>query len=265
MPVVAAREGWSLRGGQSPAAAGSAARGRQVVSSCRWSLLGRGGRRGLARALMTRVRRRGGDGLPLHAGGRCSGGVVTQGRPEPSCCLFSSHRETACLSVPVVAARCLSMPVVAAREGWLLRGGQSPPAAGSLARGRRVASACRWLLLGRGGRRREARAPLLRVHGAGGDALPLRAGGRCSGGVVAKGSPAPSCCGDGSPRWCVPMGWGDGESCLVSGRSLIPYPYWNLVDLVMRVNNQSTRHLATLVSATPALAKSLYIDNQSTG
>ena len=174
MPVVAAREGWSLRGGPCTPAAGSPARGERVVYPCPWSLLGRGGQcrggqcpsccrftshseteclpvpwvatwRGShwreTRALMLRVHRPRGDGLSLRAG-RCPGGVVAEGWRVPSCCAFTGHSETEHLTEAVVAAR----------EGWSLRGGQCRVAAGSAARGRRVVSPCRWLPLERGGR-----------------------------------------------------------------------------------------------------------------
>ena len=94
-------------------AAGSPATRRRTVSSCRWSLLGRGGHWRETRALMLRVHQPLGDGLSLCACGGCQVGVVTEGRPEPSRCGFSGQGETECLSVPVVVAR----------EGWSLRGG----------------------------------------------------------------------------------------------------------------------------------------------
>ena len=46
---------------------------------------------------------------------------------------------------------------------------QSPPAAGSLARARRLASPCRWLLLGRGGQWGKSKVFRLWVHLPGGD------------------------------------------------------------------------------------------------
>ena len=73
---------------------------------------------------MLRVHQPRGKGLSLRAGGRCSGGVVTEGRPESSFNGFTGLGET----------ECLSMSLVAAREGWSLRGGQYP----SRARGRRL-------------------------------------------------------------------------------------------------------------------------------
>ena len=142
VPLIADREGWPVRGSQSPPSAGSLAKGRWVVSPCRWSLLGRGGHRAEATTRPLRVQRLGRHGLSLCASGRCSGGVVIEGRPRPSWCGFFGLVETCCLSVPVVASR----------VGWSLRGGRSPLAAGSPARGRRFACASRWSLLGRNGR-----------------------------------------------------------------------------------------------------------------
>ena len=218
MPVVAAREGWSLRGGPSPPCCGAPAKGRraaslccrcsgrvvpegrlkpsgsgctgqgEATSLCRWWLLRMGGHLGEARAPVPRVHRPGGDGLPLRAGGRCSGGVVLEGRPKPSDCGCGGQGETGCLSVPVVAAR----------EGWALRGGESPPPAGAAASGRWAASLCRWSLLGKGGPEGRLEPPCCRctgqgqtvylsvpvvaawrVHCPGGYGLPLSAGGRC--------------------------------------------------------------------------------------
>ena len=83
-----------------------------VVAPCkRWSL-------GEARALLLRVDRPVGDGLSLRAGGCCLGGLVSEGKPQPSCCACTGHVEMGGLSVLVVAAR----------KGWSVRGGQSPPA-----------------------------------------------------------------------------------------------------------------------------------------
>ena len=113
VPVVAAREGWSLWGGQCSCAAGSPAKRRRVVSLCRWSLLERDGRCGKARALLLRVLRPVGDGLSLRAGGCSYGGVVAEGAAEPSYCRFSGQGVTGCVSVSVVAAG----------QGWLLTRG----------------------------------------------------------------------------------------------------------------------------------------------
>ena len=152
VPLVAALEGWLLRGGQSPPATGSPAKGISAIASCEWLLFGRGGRCREARALPLRVLLLGGDGLSLRAGGCCSGAVVVEGRPEAFDGGFTGQGQTSCRS----------MPVVAASEGWSLSGGQSPFAVGSPARGRPVVCPCRWSLLGRGGRCGEAQAlPLL--------------------------------------------------------------------------------------------------------
>ena len=77
-----------------------------------------------------RVHRSGEDGLPLHAGGCCSGAVVAEGRLAPYSCKCTGLGETGCLPVPVVTAQ----------EGWSLRGGRSPLAASAPAKGSRVAS-----------------------------------------------------------------------------------------------------------------------------
>ena len=49
-------------------------------------------------ALAHRVHEPGGDGSPLHAGGRCSGWVVSEGRPEPCGCRCTGQGETGRLS-----------------------------------------------------------------------------------------------------------------------------------------------------------------------
>ena len=144
---------------------------------------------------MLRVRRPEGDGLSPRAGGRCSGRVVVQGRPELSCCSFTSHGETGCLSVPGVAAR----------KGWSPSEGQSPGAAGSPARGRPVVPMCQWLLEGwslRGGQSPPAAGhrppggwlPLCPVVGAR-KGRPLRGGqSPPSAGSTATGRPVSSPC-----------------------------------------------------------------------
>ena len=111
---------------------------------------------------------------PPRDGGHCFGGVVMVGSMKTSSSTCSGQGETSSLSVVVVTAR----------EGWSLRGVQSPPPTAALAmahraarrhggpcrgwvviygnlecvrcarpaRGIRVASRCRWLRLGSGAR-----------------------------------------------------------------------------------------------------------------
>ena len=67
----------------------------------------------LGAALLLRVDWPEGDGLSLRAGGRCSGGVVTEARPKPSCFGFTGQGETGYPSVPLITPQ----------EGLSLRGG----------------------------------------------------------------------------------------------------------------------------------------------
>ena len=64
------------------------------MAPCRWSLLGRVGHLGEAIALLLQVHRPGAERLSLRAASRCSGGMVTEGRPEPPRCGFNCQGGT---------------------------------------------------------------------------------------------------------------------------------------------------------------------------
>ena len=125
--------------------------------------------------LLPRVHGPKGYRLPLRAGGPWSGGVVTGGSPRPYGCRCTSQGETrlhlragsrcckrggvtegsrkssGCGSTHHGELGGLSVPVVAAQDGGSLRGVENPAAAVVPATGQRLASLCRWSLLGRGG------------------------------------------------------------------------------------------------------------------
>ena len=153
---------------------GCTALGGKVASPCSGTMLRRGAQRVGSKALRLwlNVPRR--HVQPPRDGGHCSGGVVMVGSMKSSSSTCTGQGETSSLSVVVVTAR----------EGWSLRGVQSPPPTAALAMahraafrhggpcrgwvviygnlecvrcarlatGIRVASRCRWLRLGSGAR-----------------------------------------------------------------------------------------------------------------
>ena len=121
-----------------------------------------------------------GHNMSLFGSGHPSGGLILEGRPEPSCCGLLGHGETGFFSVPVIAPQ----------EGCSLRGRRRPLAADRPARGRRVVSPSweGWLVS-------EGQCPFAVVHQPSGDGSSLHASGGWSGWLVTKGQPKPPCYG----------------------------------------------------------------------
>ena len=184
MSMLACGERWSLRGVQSPVATGVPPWGGKVASPCSGTLLGRGAQRVGSKALRLwlNVPRR--HVRPPRDGGHCSGGVVMVGSMKSSSSTCTGHGETSSLSVVVVTAR----------EGWSLRGVQSPPPTAALAMAHRAAfrhgGPCReWVVI------YENLECVRCARRPGGYGLLVGAGGCGSGAVLVEGSAKSRSCG----------------------------------------------------------------------